>query len=167
MFDERKAKAVRAIAQRDMQSALEANLNYRKMHPPFVWPDIYYQTYYYQRVGPLQDLHGMPVVMRSARTSLRVKYTTPKYFIMIFERYLALHRITIVDKPASILFRHVWGELKRKWRYHNWRHYPFEYSKALSRGVLVNGKFVPMDPARISILEKSVRVIEKIDAIAA
>lgn len=172
---ERVARFDRAVLERDLMAAIGAI--YGNPGPesaaPFVWPETYGgKTIYCQRpskkwFGSLGfDLAAAPVLMRGAKGVIHYVHTKPGWAIKVFERAIRRFAITVVDRPLSELFNTVWDRLAKRHEI-DCRYYPLEYRNKLRDYVVVSGKMVPMNRDRINVLEKGLRVIEKIDAMAA
>lgn len=163
------AGLTKAVVARDLAGALY----YTDWHRPhcFVWPETYSKIYHYQRIPMFRAPEiepiawGLPVVMRSAKSSLFYKYGKGGYASRVIERYLSRFRITAVDKPSTALIRVLWGRLDQK---HDLPDGGFFTMRERYRDtVLVNGRVVPMNRDRIAALQKGIEIINKIDRLAA
>lgn len=164
-YDGQLVSTLRAIEARDLPAALSAWGIHHAVHHAFVWPETYAKTYWYQR--PFKEIPEFPVVLRSAKTSLRAKYTGRVLLIRVFERFARFHSTTAVDVPASKLFDSIERRFAAKYGEVRNSEPLAQYRGALRRAVLVRGKIIPMDPERIAVLEKNIRIVEKIEALAA
>jgi hypothetical protein len=172
---ERVARFDRAVLDRDLTAAVGAMYDNPgpEIWAPFVWPETYGgKTIYCQRpskkwFGSLGfDSAVAPVLMRGAKEVIYYTHTKPGWAIKVFERAIRRFAITVVDQPLSEIFNAVWDRLAER-HVIDCRYYPLEYRNKLRDYVVVSGKMVPMSRDRINVLEKGLRVIEKIEAMAA
>lgn len=161
LLQDRERLAERAVAERDFCTAI--NTLIVQGSRCLTWPDAYQTVYQHQRVSPLP---GFPVVMRGAKQTIYCRYSKPLWAIMVFERFLTMLKPTVVDAPLSELFKSVWDRLADKHCIRS-RYYPLEYRNRLRDLVVVAGRPIPLERRRIDLLEKSLRIVEKIDALAA
>lgn len=164
------SRADAAIRRRDLRAVLDA-LEVRRQHC-FVWPETYEKVYHYQKLSAASgvarilagELSDLPVVMRSAKTSLHAKYGKGGWIARVIARYISMYRLTKVDGPVHSVLRPLVARLeKRHWV--SWtRIDPLEPYRGC---VLVEGRVVPIGQERRHAIEKGIELIEKLDRLAA
>lgn len=161
-----------AISTRDLAVAVKIVWGHEHTEAaPFVWPEVYERTYYYQR-HPLYGAHFgnpahwanlvAPVIMRGCKLTLNKKYPKGSWAIKVFERFLSAYRPTIVDRSLWNVFREFWDRRG----YERRATFPLEYARSLTTFVVVAGRKIPLDRERIAQIEKGMRIVERIDALS-
>lgn len=163
----RDAALADAVNHRDMSLALDVMGITDRRHC-FVWPDVYEgeETYASQNLDWGCHAEGMPLVMRAAKTTIRERYGKADYVQRLAELYLSFFKITVVDREASEIFREAWGKFADRHRLSD-RYFPVAARNLLHHCVYVQGRVIPLDRDRIRVLEKSIKVVEKIDRLRA